>query len=212
MITALSARLLAALLMTGLASQSAEFAQQYLQRLGGAADALSAEIAKFDESAAELGLGRRAAIGRLSGNDDPFVAAQGERIGAMAARAEAIAARYERLLETAPIMRPFILLSDPDWSIARRAFDDYRPALPVTIDGFMLTAIGFLLGWAGGASGHGAARMVRRRRRLEGGRAAGAGTLPDAAPARMREASGRGEDGPPVPEGRKAGSGRRFFP
>ncbi|MER0238033.1 DUF2937 family protein [Fulvimarina sp. MAC8] len=169
MITALAARLVAALGLMGAASQSAEFTQQYLQRLGGAADELAATVERFDESVEVQGLDRGSALDRLRGNSDPFVASQGDQMGETIARAELVGERYRELRETSPLFRPFVALTNPDWAIADRVMDDFRPALPVTMDGFVLTATGFLLGWAAGASGHGAVRMRKQRRNGKSG-------------------------------------------
>ncbi|MCK5932349.1 MAG: DUF2937 family protein [Fulvimarina manganoxydans] len=164
MIGAVASRLLAALALTGVASQSLEFTQQYLQRLGGAADALGEVVERFDEQARAGGLERGEAIDRLTRNPDDFVAGQGRQMGQTIAEAEAIEARYIQLRETAPILRPVVFLQNPDWDIAERAFEDYRPALPVTMDGVVLTLIGFALGWMLGSMGHGAVRLDKKRR------------------------------------------------
>ena len=164
MIGAVASRLLAALALTGVASQSLEFTQQYLQRLGGAADALGAVVERFDAQARAGGLDRGEAIDRLTGNSDEFVADQGRQMGQTIAEAAAVEARYVALRETAPILRPVVFLQNPDWDIAERAFEDYRPALPVTMDGIVLTLAGFAFGWMFGSMGHGAVRLDKRRR------------------------------------------------
>lgn len=161
-------RAIAAFAACFLFSQSAEFTQQYLQRLGGAADALGEVVARFDEAAASSNMTRNEALARLKRNSDVLVVRQGDDAAATVARYETTEDRYRRLVATAPLFRPFVALSDADWSVADRTREDYRPALPVTIDGFVLAIAGFALGWALGASAHGAARMAGRRRRDAG--------------------------------------------
>ncbi|MEC5289578.1 DUF2937 family protein [Aurantimonas sp. C2-6-R+9] len=161
------ARVFAALLTGTVFSQSVEFTQQYLQRLGGAVDEIEMVVARFDAGAARAGVSRDAALKRLRGNSDPLAARQGEDAAATILRSEELARRYRDLVDAAPLLRPFVALGDLDWAITARAGDDYRPALPITIDGFVLTATGFGLGWAFGASAHGAARMGRRRSRRQ---------------------------------------------
>lgn len=160
-------RVFAALLTGTVFSQSVEFTQQYLQRLGGAVDELEMVVERFDAGAARAGVSRHAALKRLRGNSDPLAARQGEDAATTIVRYEELARRYSDLLDAAPLFRPFVALGDPDWAMTARAGDDYRPALPVTIDGLVLTAAGFGLGWALGASAYGAARMGRRRIRRQ---------------------------------------------
>ncbi|WP_102959600.1 DUF2937 family protein [Mangrovicella endophytica] len=157
-------RLLAALLFGFVASQSAEFTQQYLQRLGGAADELRRIVQRFDEGAASLGLSRQQAVGRLVANPDAIAVRQGEEAVLTAGRYADVERRYRTLREAAPLQRPFLALSDPDWDMLSRTGEDYRPALPVTMEGVVLTLAGFALGWAAGAGAAGTRHMLRRRR------------------------------------------------
>lgn len=155
-------RVAGAVLSGFLFSQSAEFTQQYLQRLGGAADALRAVVQRFDASAATAGLSRGEAVDRLKGGTDDFVARQGSDAAATIARYEDVSRRYRDLVGTAPLFRPFLAASDPDREIVSGVADDYRPALPTTTDGLALTLLGLGGGWALGA---GVAVGVRRRRK-----------------------------------------------
>ncbi|GGE22087.1 hypothetical protein GCM10011390_46810 [Aureimonas endophytica] len=160
----LRARVLGATLGVLVLSQAAEWTQQYLQRLGGAADELRAVVERFDEGARALDLPRAEALGRLKASPDRFVARQGTDAEATIARFEATERRYRALLATAPLLRPFAALADLDPGIASRASGDFRPALPATPDGVALTFLGFLGGWGAGAGSSGAWRMARRRR------------------------------------------------
>ncbi|MEH6719314.1 MAG: DUF2937 family protein [Aurantimonas endophytica] len=164
MMSALLIRLFAAILLGLTFSQSVEFTQQYLQRLGGAADELRQIVARFDESARSFALSRQEALERLRTNADTLVVRQGADAATTIARFEDVERRYRDLIQAAPLSRPFIAAGDPDWAIARRTGEDYRPALPVSLEGLLLTLAGFGLGWAFGASCHGAVRMRRRRR------------------------------------------------
>ena len=161
-------RVFAAFAVCFLFSQSAEFTQQYLQRLGGAADALRDVVARFDTSASTSRLSRQEAVAQLKRNPDAFVARQGADAAETILRFDAMQTRYRQLASSAPLLRPFVALADPDWTIADRARADYRPALPITIDGLVLAIAGFVLGWAGGSMAYGAIRMGRRRRVREG--------------------------------------------
>ena len=55
-------RVFAALLTGTVFSQSVEFTQQYLQRLGGAVDELEMVVERFDAGAARAGVSRHAAL------------------------------------------------------------------------------------------------------------------------------------------------------
>lgn len=157
-------RVVAALFAGTLFSQSAEFSQQYLQRLGGAADEMRVVVERFAESARASELSPDEAIARLKENSDNLAARQGTDAEANLARYAALEERYRELIATTPLFRPFEVLSDPDWAIVERTGSDYRPAFPATFDGLLLAAMGFLLGWACGAGGHGAVAMRKRRR------------------------------------------------
>ena len=161
----LLARILPGLLLGLGFSQSAEFAQQYLQRLGGATDELRTVVERFDASAAAEGLTREAALERLSRNADPIAVRQGGNAREAIDRLAALEPRYEDMVRTAPLFRPFAMVADPDGATLGRTFDDFRPAVPVTPDGFLLAFFGFVGGWAGGAGGAGAVRRVVRLRR-----------------------------------------------
>ncbi len=130
----------------GVASQGPEFAQQYAQRLGGAVDELSRVVAEFDRNAADEGLSREAALMQMSGSG--FL---DRRRSAM----EATIARHERLsLQLADLQasgsgvaRAAAVLRRPDRALARRVWESYRPAVPLTPTGLAFTAVGGLAGW-----------------------------------------------------------------
>jgi hypothetical protein len=144
-------------------SQFPEFSQQYAQRLGGAVDELGRFVAEFDADAASLGLSRDAALRDL---------AEGGRMGA--ARAETVEdtiARYHRLRADLVALRgagPFTRayrarsLTDPD--IARAAWQDFKPAVPLTFEGAVFSGVGFFAGWGAMALGLALLRWPFRRR------------------------------------------------
>ncbi|KQT43134.1 hypothetical protein ASG43_16650 [Aureimonas sp. Leaf454] len=162
-------RVSGAVLAGFLFSQASEFTQQYLQRLGGAADALRSVVERFDASAASAGLSRPAAVERLQTSPDAFVARQGFDAAETIARYEALERRYRELLRSAPLFRPFIALSDVDKAVVAGVAGDYRPALPTTPDGLALTLVGLGGGWVAGA-GTALGLRHRRARRIRAGR------------------------------------------
>ena len=126
-------------------SQFPEFSQQYMQRLGGAVDALGEVTADFDASATAAGLSREAALAQLRGT--PFL----ERRRVDMTRAFARHARMQAdlaVLEGAgPFMRAYRLPHLTDGQIARAAWAVYQPAVPLNFAGVIFAGVGFLLGW-----------------------------------------------------------------
>ncbi|MBP0616323.1 DUF2937 family protein [Jiella mangrovi] len=164
-LSAFLARVVAALFGGLLFSQSAEFTQQYLQRLGGAADEMRAVVRRFEEGAAVSKLTPDQAIERLKRNDDEVAIRQGSDAEENRDRYRSLERRYQSLTATSPLLRPFEAAADPDWSVVSRAAGDYRPAIPATGDGVILALGGFVLGWACGGGAHGAVALAKRRRK-----------------------------------------------
>lgn len=134
--------------LTGAAgfSQFPEFSQQYIQRLSGAVDELSRVVAEFDADGAALGLSRGEALDQL---------AQGGAFGAERARTmEKTMARQMRLSSDLAALRdasPFVRASQPvrfaDSEIAARTYEDFKPAVPLTVEGVVFAGAGFFAGF-----------------------------------------------------------------
>ncbi len=126
-------------------SQFPEYSQQYTQRLAGAVDELSRVVERFDADASALGLTRQQALHDM------------DKAGGMAeARAtsmQRVFARYDRLSNDLNVLRhkapvgqavQIWRMTDPE--LARKAWGDFRPAVPVTFDGITMGLAGFLAG------------------------------------------------------------------
>jgi len=87
----------------GTLSQFPEFSQQYLQRLGGQLDALTAVTTDFDASATASGLTRDAALAALSGS--AFLDLRRTDMTRVFARHATVAADYALLSAAAPLER-----------------------------------------------------------------------------------------------------------
>lgn len=126
-------------------SQYPEFSQQYIQRLGGQVDALSAIVADFDHSAAENGLSRIAALDELHGT--AFLDARKVDMQTAFSRFDRLSADLTFLRLATPIERIAMphRLADPTTFHATWA--DFRPAVPLTVAGAVATGTGFLAGW-----------------------------------------------------------------
>jgi Protein of unknown function (DUF2937) len=134
----------AAALAAGLSlSQAPEFAQQYRQRLGGAIDELQASIAAFNSDSRASGLSHDQGVARLEGSMDPFVRQRGARIAQETARLARLKRQAAELNGELPLSKVLALALDADPQVARGAFDDFKPALPLTADGAASAFIGF---------------------------------------------------------------------
>jgi hypothetical protein len=146
-------------------SQFPEYAQQYLQRLGGAVDELKIITEDFDRAANAAGLTRVEALGHYSGNADTFLVDRGLSMAATIARYEHLRASLGRIRGASAVER-FTLLPDfLDTDIGARALENFQPAVPVTVEGFAYAGGGFLLGYAALSAIIGALLLPFRRRR-----------------------------------------------
>ena len=134
-------------LLSGLAfSQAPEFAQQYRQRLGGAIDELQRQVDGFAADAGALGLTPEQGMARLAQSEDSLARLRGEN-------AQRNVERLVRLREQDVAMRgggalemTLAILANPDLGVASGAYEDFKPALPLTSDGAVCTGTGFLGG------------------------------------------------------------------
>ena len=157
-----------ALVLAVIASQAPEFAQQYRQRLGGAIDELNRVIGEFDADAARMQMDRSTGLDRLLGNPDTFVRQRGEQVRADVERAARLEGQLRSYQEAGPFWRLVAFARDHEPEIARRAAENFEPAVPVTSEGLAATVAGFLVGWLGGRA---LIAPIQRRRRIRVGRA-----------------------------------------
>ena len=140
--------ILAASLATGVAgSQFPEFSQQYLQRLGGQNDALAQIAADFDASATRAGLTREDALAQIAGST--FQDAHRADMQRAFLRLERISADLTLLRAAGPLERMALPHRFRDAETIQATWADFRPAVPVTSEGFIAAAIGFLAGLIG---------------------------------------------------------------
>jgi hypothetical protein len=146
------------------ASQGPEFSQQYRQRLGGTIDELHRVIARFDEDAKASGESHDGAIARLRGNPDDLASRQGAAMQGNAERVNRLEAQRQAMIEAGPFARVALMVRDGDQDVMARAYRDFEPALPVTEEGILSAAAGFILFWGGFLLLAGFLRSFRRRR------------------------------------------------
>ncbi len=109
-------------------SQFPEYSQQYLQRLAGAVDELSAVVAAFDASAEGFGLTRAEALDQMGGT--AFQNQLRTDMTGNIARLERLSADYAALLGTVPLERLTMAWRMNDAELAMRTWADFQPAVP----------------------------------------------------------------------------------
>ena len=135
-----------ALVCGAVASQAPEFAQQYRQRLGGAIDELRAIVAQFDLDARAETLTREEALTRLQANADPLAGKRAVAMRDAIAREQRLSAQLQSFVDAGPFRRIGAMLGDIDPGIARRAWQVFEPAMPLTVEGLVSGLVGFVLG------------------------------------------------------------------
>jgi hypothetical protein len=150
-----------------LASQAPEFSQQYRQRLGGAVDELHRAVEHFDHDAEANGESREGAITRLRSNADDLASRQGIAMQGNIDRLTRLEAHREAMMQAGPFARIALMLRDGDTDVMRSAYGEFEPAMPVTEEGLLSAAGGFIAFWGGILllAGFGRSLIRRPRRR-----------------------------------------------
>jgi hypothetical protein len=128
-------------------SQFPEYAQQYTQRLGGAVDELRIITEDFDRAAQLGGLDRTQALARYNASNDEFLAGRGTSMTATFQRYEDLSTALARIEGAGPLERLQSMPVYLDTDIGRRTLENYRPAMPVTIEGVLYALAGFVAGY-----------------------------------------------------------------
>ena len=127
-------------------SQFPEFSQQYLQRLAGKVDALTALAVQFDATASANDLTREAALRAMTGSavlDD-----QQADMRATLALQGVLADNLAALRAAGPLERLTMPQRLGDLDTLRATWADFRPALPATAEGAISAGLGYVGGWA----------------------------------------------------------------
>jgi len=147
----------------GATAQFPEFSQQYLQRLGGAVQALDQVLADFDASARDLGLNRYQALDQMRGT--PFVEKRRADMEATFARHARLAGDLAVLRGAGPFTRVYHAGRMGDRDLLGGTWGDFKPALPLTFAGAVFAGAGFVLCGMVMALGLGGWRAMWRRMR-----------------------------------------------
>jgi hypothetical protein len=129
-------------------SQAPEFAQQYRQRIGGALDELHTIVSTFEAQAAKFGLDREEALETYTASRSPFLLGQGKTMRETIERYTKLSFQQGELTREPAVTRPLLLLRRLDGKIARNAWRDFIPALPIDSAGLVWLFAGCLCGWA----------------------------------------------------------------
>jgi hypothetical protein len=127
-------------------SQFPEFTQQYMQRLGGQVDALSTVIGDFDTSARKADMTREAALASMGGS--VFLENRRTDMRATIERHRKLEDDLAVLSAATPIARVSMPHRLRDQTLVRATYETFRPALPLTLEGILSAAVGFVAGWA----------------------------------------------------------------
>ncbi len=160
--------ILFALVFGATGSQFPEYVQQYTQRLGGAVDELRGFVEQFDRDATSAGLTRNEALKEYEKPDSVFLDKRGESVVQTIRRYERLFAQKLVIDKSGPVGRVVAFIEKVDSDIAKKTFDDFEPAVPITTEGGLFAAGGFiaaLLVWIGI---RGTGRAVVRGRRKTG--------------------------------------------
>jgi len=125
-------------------SQFPEYSQQYLQRLGGAVDALGQVVADFDASAAASSLTREQALSQMQGT--AFLERRRADMARSINRHAQLSGDFAVLRGQGPFMRAYNGARFTDREIAQAAWQAYQPALPLNFVGLSFAGVGFVLG------------------------------------------------------------------
>lgn len=126
-------------------SQAPEFFQQYLQRLGGHLDEARTALARFEVVARESGITLAQLIETTRAQESAPVAKLGAVIADTQTRVLQLEAAERALREASLWERPFVFFRHVDSDIAARAWEVFKPAVPVTTEGLVYAGVGMVL-------------------------------------------------------------------
>ncbi|MGV6840552.1 MAG: DUF2937 family protein [Planktomarina sp.] len=150
----------------GAMSQFPAFSDQYVQRLSGAVDEMRIVVSNFDNTLAQLGQTRAEAFAPgqdLSDREAKLLGDAKSNIDRLAFLETALAKVQSAPVLTRVVQMPMVA----DRQIASRAMDDFKPAVPLTVEGLACAGIGLILGWGLISGLLGLVSMLFSRRRRE---------------------------------------------
>ncbi len=133
------------LLGAAVVSQFPEFTQQYTQRLGGQVEALETVLADFDASAQKAEMTREEALASMGGS--VFLENRRRDMRDTIERHARLSDDLAALQDASPLERLTMPHRVTDTALARATYEEFRPALPLSIEGAISALAGYLGGW-----------------------------------------------------------------
>lgn len=137
----------AGVLLAALLSQFPEFHQQYRQRLGGTLDELTRQVEALDQRAAQTNMTRFNYIRHLQASEDEPARLEGGHLENLLVRHFSVSEAIQTL-DNAHVGMIFLnVIYFLDVETAKATAEDYKPAVPLTMEGAIYAAIGFVWGY-----------------------------------------------------------------
>ncbi|WP_417243009.1 DUF2937 family protein [Celeribacter sp.] len=128
-----------------LVSQFPEFTQQYTQRLGGQVEALGVVLADFDHSAQRADMTRDEALASMGGT--VFMENRRRDMRRTIDRHARLSADQIALRTATPLQRLTMPHRVADTELARSTWNDFVPAMPLSVAGIISGFVGFIGGY-----------------------------------------------------------------
>jgi hypothetical protein len=127
-------------------SQFPEFTQQYMQRMGGQIDALDVVLKDFDASADKASMTREQALASMGGTT--FLENRRTDMRKTITRFEGLLNDRQQLSNASPLQRLIMPQHMRDGALGKATYDDFRPALPLSVEGAVSAGGGYVAGWS----------------------------------------------------------------
>ncbi len=129
-------------------SQGPGFTLQYMQNLQGQIDSLKVTVEEFDANIARYDYTRERALIECKAADG-LLDALCEGYVSQVERYERLTAHMAELEAASDTVRPLILARKQMPEITNSAYEQFKPAIPATIDGLIYGGGGFAVLWGG---------------------------------------------------------------
>lgn len=134
-------------------SQAPGYTLQYMQNLNGRVDELRPIVEQFDADVGKYGYSREQALIECE-TADGLLEALCTGYATTIRRYELLAAHLDRLTAVGPYSRPLVLMREAAENpvireIGRSVMEEFKPAVPVTLDGAVYAGGGFAALWGG---------------------------------------------------------------
>ena len=131
-------------------SQGPGFTLQYMQNLQGRIDELQPIVEQYDANVAAYGYSRAQAMTECK-TAEQLLDALCDGYETTVERFELLTAHLSELEAVDDYVRPLILARSQKRDITLSVYDQFEPAIPVTLDGAAYAAGGFALLWGAGS-------------------------------------------------------------